>query len=68
MQQLRNYGVKEERRLTSIIRFTLKSAIFNKRNTCIYIGAMLLGYLTMVCLVHILIHYFPCNVAKHILS
>ena len=29
---------------------------------------MVLGYLTLVCLVHMSIHYFPRNVEKYVLS
>jgi len=48
MQQLRNWKVNEGRHLTSVSSFGLKSSIFNKLNTSIYIRAMLLGYFTLV--------------------
>jgi hypothetical protein len=64
MQQLRNWKVNEKCNFTSGSLFILKSPNVKKRNTSIYIRGVLLCYLTLVCLVRILIHYFLCNVVK----
>jgi len=53
--------------LKSVSCFSLKSPIFIKLNASIYIRVLLLRYFTLVCLVHISIYYFLCNVAKIIL-
>jgi len=68
IQQFHNKTVNEQRLLTSLSCLSLKSLIFNKRNTCLYVRVMLLRYYTLVFLIHISIQYFLCNVAKHILS
>jgi len=68
IQHRRNKKGNEERLLKPVSCFSLKSPIFNKRNSCIYVRVMLLDYFTYDCLDHILIHYCLCNVAKHFVS
>jgi len=48
--------------------FYSEKSDFNNRNSCIFVRVIILFYITFLCVVHILKHFFLRCVTKHILS